>query len=1039
MFKIILTTQLVMGLLLTLNAQSTTRQVDNIEVSSSTAKFLGTSRPVKDLVKKSSTTKEKKSATKRAKRVPDNFKNRKPGGKSVHAELEHQGPDPIRQTSFDIKPANGKSGNLNIEPLVNVKGISSGASPNDPTGDVSDMHYMQAINATDVAVFDLDGNLVEQFAMNTLWAEFNGVSVGDPIILYDERAEKWIVTEFSDPANLFIAISATKDPLGSYHAYSFSTPEFPDYPKFGITPEALVVSTNEDGPGVLHQYFLDIQALYAGQEDVRMIRVEVEGNDNTEAAFYLTTPVDWNGNNMPFDSRPMTMTINDSSWAGGPAQDQVEIYTFNLDFATPNNTTVEQTAIITTPFDSYPCSSSGGQFGCVPQLNGEGLDAIPEVIMNIPHLRNFGTHESIVFNFITDVTDGENLSGIRWVELRRTASTAWELYQEGTFSPDDDLNRFMGSIAMDNQGNIGLAYNVTSEDSFVGVRFTGRYAGDPLGQMTVPEVTLVEGGSIINDDGRFGDYSQMSVNPAGDTFWFITEYAGEQEVDTRIAAFQLEQAAFDLSGQAILNPTTSANLGANEVVSVNFVNRGQNALTDYEVGFLLNNNLVQSVTIPESLAAGANFDYQFSTPIDLSAIGDYEITAYISHPSDENDFNDTIKTVVSKLPALDGSITSTATMMSCKEEVPATITLTNLGGETITTATIDVAVNGANAIGINYTGSIAYNESAVINYTITENLQEGENTVAFVLRNINNSTDNVAANNITRTNFTLTAPGEFITLIFNTDEYPEETTWLIVDADTDEEILAGSFAEAQAESRIVQDICLPTDACYFIIVEDSENDGICCDFGEGDFSVLDANGQVLIFNDGDFGSETMEEFCPRENDCSLNATVTTENATTDISNDGSIMITPTGGIAPYEYSIDGGETFQESNIFSNLPAGEYAILVSDDDGCELILTVVIELATGIYSINGQEVEVNIMPNPTQGVFKISITNLEINTPLLDFSIYDITGKLIQQRTIGRYNQNYVGTLSLYDYPNGNYFLRIRQEGVNIMERIVKID
>ncbi|MFK7934934.1 MAG: T9SS type A sorting domain-containing protein, partial [Saprospiraceae bacterium] len=554
------------------------------------------------------------------------------------------------------------------------------------------------------------------------------------------------------------------------------------------------------------------------------------------------------------------------------------------------------------------------------------------------------------------------------------------------------------------------------------------------------EVTLVDGGSVNNaDDGRFGDYSQMWVNPAGDTFWFTAEYAGEDQVETRIAAFQLEQVAFDLSGQAILSPMTSPNLAANELVSARFTNRGQNTLMNYEVGFLLNNELVQNVTIAEPLAAGADFDYQFSTPINLSAVGEYEIAAYIQHPKDENALNDTIRMTVKKLPALDGGISSMANAVSCKAEVPTTVTLTNSGGETITNATIDIAINGTNVDGINFTGSLPSNESVVLNYIATENLRMGENTIAFALRNINNSTDGITGNNFSRATFNLDALGEFITLVFNTDEYPEETTWTIINADTDEEIQAGGFGESQAESRITQDVCLDLGGCYVIIVEDSEGDGICCDFGEGDFTVLDATGQVLLFNDGEFGNDTEEEFCPSENECSLNVTITTENTTTNNSNDGSIMIMPTGGIAPYEYSIDNGENFQDSNIFANLPAGEYSILVSDDDGCELIRTIVIQLATSVYSINGQDVEVRIMPNPTQGVFQIVISNLRINTPLLDFSIYDINGKLIQQRKIGQYNQDFVGTLSLYDYPNGNYFLQIQQEGVNILERIVKVD
>lgn len=1027
-----------MAVVFTLNAQTVTTQIDNIDVSSSTAKFLGKSKEIRHLSKKTTTSKIKKNAMRRLKKVPDNLKNRKPGGNAIHPDLEHQGPDPIRQTSFNST----NSSITDIEPLVNVPGLDVGSSPHDPTGDVSDEYYVQAINVTDVGVYDLEGNLVEEFAMNTLWSEFNGNSVGDPIILYDENAEKWIITEFTDPANLLIAVSETKDPLGAYNAYSFSTPNFPDYPKYAITPSALVVTTNETGPGNLHQYFLDRQALYAGATDVTMIRVEVLGNDNTELGLLVTTPVDWNGTNLPYDDRPITIVLNDSSWPGGAAQDQIDMYSFNLDFDEPNNTTVDQTSIITTPFDPYPCSTVGGVwFQCIPQLNGTDISAIPEIIMNIPHLRNFGTHESMVFNFITDVTDGDNLSGIRWVELRRTATTDWELYQEGTFSPDDGLHRFLGSIAIDENGNIGLAYNVTSEDTFVGIRFTGRYASDPLGEMTVQEYNVIDGASAIDlGGGRFGDYSQMSVSPLGDnTFWFTTEYATDNDAGTRIVAFQLSRDTMDLSAREITAPVTSNTLTTTELVTANFANRGLTPMADYEIGFFLDNTLIQSVSIPDTLFPDSILTYQFSTPVDLSVIGDYEITAYINHPEDSNLLNDTVSVTISQLNAIDGSIASSAASAGCEDELPTLITLSNQGALDITTATIDVIVNGMTIDMINYTGSIPYNESDDINYNITSDLQIGDNTIEFVISSINGSTDNITNNNNTNLSFTLNDPSEFITLIFNLDDFAQETAWTINDGDTGEEIASGSFDNTQNNMMIAQNICLDTSACYTITVTDAFGDGICCLYGEGDFSIVDPDGNVIIMNDGQYGTGVTEEFCPAEA-CMLTATFVTQDATGADVNDGSIMITAANGMGPYDYSIDGGTTFQSSDLFDNLLPGDYDVVVQTADGaCIYEEVVTVNFSVGTYTINGQNVEVKLLPNPTQGVFKVIISNLEINEPLLDFEIFDATGKLVQRRTIGKYDNEYIGTLSLYDYPSGNYFLRIINQEVRILEKIVKID
>ncbi len=1024
---------LVIGANATGTAQTVTRNIDHIRVTATQAVFLGKTQPVRTLAPKPATSAAKKDALRRTKKVPDNFKARRYGGKSVRPDLEHQGADPLRQTRFAVSPTKSA-----IEPLVNVQGLGGFGSPHDPSGDVSDEYYVQAINVTFVGVFDLEGNLVQEFAMNTLWADLGESSAGDPIVLYDEVAEKWFITEFTDPANLLVAVSETSDPLGSYFAYSFATPEFPDYPKYAIAPDALVVTTNEGGSGALHQYFIDIAALRAGAATASIVRVEVMGNTNTEAGFYVTTPVDWNGLGLPFDSRPMTMAINDSSWPGGPDQDQIEIYHFDVDFETPANTTVEQTSIVTTPFDGYPCSAPGFGFACAPQLGGGGLDAIPEVVMNVPHLRNFGTHESLVFNFVTDVTDGDNLAGIRWVELRRTADTDWVLYQEGTLALEDGLDRYMGGIAMDSRGNIGLAYNVSSEDTYVGVRFTGRYAFDPLGVMTIPEGVVVDGASPINSGGRFGDYSQMSVSPQGDdTFWFTTEYAANDDSGTRIVAFQLSQDTFDLAARAIINPRTSNTLGGSEQVTGEFLNSGLTPLADFEVGLLgPDGSVVETIGIPDTLFPDSTRLIQFTVPVDMSAVGEYPIGIFVRHPADENPFNDTLRLTVRKLLDFDASLLGELVASSCDTMATVTLTLKNLGGEVISTALLAVSVNGVVQDTITYTGSLAYNQSDAFSFGIAENLQMGDNSIVFTLIGINGNMDIVPEGVVVTLAYELLAPGEFVTLVFNTDEYPEESEWTITDSNTNAVIASGGFD--RPSTLFAERICLPADACYVITVTDSYGDGICCEYGKGYFSVLDSVGNVLLYDEGRFGDQTVGEFCPRGG-CFLVAELLAENASGGAIADGTILVEAANGQAPYTYSIDGGETFQDSPLFEGLLPGVYEITVRTADGlCTQAESATVGFTTGVYVVNGQAAEVRIAPNPTDGVFKITIAGLAVSDLSLDVEIFNVSGQLVQHRNIGRYGEQFEGTFSLYDYPSGYYFLRIRHPEVHILERVVKV-
>jgi hypothetical protein len=187
------------------------------------------------------------------------------------------------------------------------------------------------------------------------------------------------------------------------------------------------------------------------------------------------------------------------------------------------------------------------QAGCVPEPSpGERLDPLDEFQMYRAQFRHFTTHDSLVINMTVDAT-GRNVSGVRWAELRNDG-LGWRLFQEGTYAPADGLNRWMGSAAMDKNGNIALGYSVSSRGLMPSIRYTSRLAGDPLGTMPGGEIELAAGSDVqINSYHRWGDYSAMSVDPLdGCTFWYTQEY---QRVDggrrntfdfkTRIGSFRL--------------------------------------------------------------------------------------------------------------------------------------------------------------------------------------------------------------------------------------------------------------------------------------------------------------------------------------------------------------------------------------------------------------------------------------------------------------------------------------------------------------------
>ncbi len=1065
-------------------------------VMESKAVHLGKTSAVRDLTPLGPVSKEKKAQWKKENKQPRNFLGRGMS-KVVHPELEHQGADKLRQGIL----SGTKSSTANV--LVNMDGITND-SPNDPSGDIGKDHYVLGINATEIAVYDKAGTLVMSFAANTLWQEIGFSSAGDPIILYDQVEDRWIITEFPSGNQLLVAISENSDPLGSYDVYNFQTPNFPDYPKYGIWKDVITVTTNENGIGNLTTYFINKTELYKAAETVSVQRLNLPGASTTEAGFYVTTPVDWMGQTEPKTSDPIFVHIDDSSW-GGVDEDQISVVTVNVDFLEPTNTTFSTQGIVTEPFDGFPCSVPGFGFSCLPQGgNGGGLDGIPEVIMNQAIYRNFNTHESMVMNFITDVTDGENLSGIRWVELRRTTGE-WELYQEGTFSPDDGLDRWMGGIAMDGSGNIGLAYNVASEDVFVGVRFTGRKHDDELGVMTIPETILAEGENTISSGARFGDYAQMGVDPINErTFWYVTEYgkgAGSSSA-TRIAAFEIERDAVDI-GAHRFNGEITASFQTEEEISIQVNNFGMEDITSFTAGYIFNNGSVVTQEFNEPISSGAFVNVTFDETVNFAGGGAYPLVAFTQLESDDVIVNDSFRINLNNIVALDAGIVTVSMEAStlCEEFATAYVTISNFGSNNLTSADIELTLNGDVVYNEEWTGDLEFCQSETIEIELTDFIS-GENEIEAHVSNPNQDVDQGLLNNSSSSTFTFIENAVELILNFQFDQYPGETTYEVIDAEGNIISAGGPYTGSSAQ----ENFCADPDACYTFILYDSYGDGI---FNPGGYEILDQAGNILasILNNN-FGFQEANDFCgtfmcmlevdidvtpaganggtilitPQNgvgpfsysidggatfqdspifegipagnyeiivlggedctfegiatvNPCSLSVVVEFEDESNI--NKGSIVLLPAGGVEPYTYSIDGGENFQDNNLFNELVAGDYEVVVRDALGCEFTQTVTINF---VVSNKSHQLGYHIIatPNPTSGTFHLTITGEIPSGERLSFKIYDSAGKVVRSADMVRYDDVFVTQITLDSEVSGIYYIRVEHEDINELVRVVKI-
>jgi len=463
-------------------------------------------------------------------------------------------------------------------PIVSFDGQNSPYFPPDATGTVGPNHYMQTINSV-YAIYSKTGTLLAgPTNLNLLFGNVTGATCndGDPIALYDEQADRYMVAEFSICGSndyMLIAVSQTNDPTGSWHRYSFDVDDMPDYEKFGIWQDGYYMATNNSGAGKKDIYVFERSKMLLGQT-AQMVGFDNPWRPTTIDGFMCVPPVDNDGPFAPAGSPGLFITINDDAIAGG--SDQLWIYELAVNWTTPSSSTFNRVQQLGVPaFDS----NFGANWDNIKQPGTtRELDAIPQVIMNAPQYRNFGTYQTLVCCHSVDV-DNTDHAGIRWYELRKTTGT-WSVRQSGTYAPDAH-SRWLGSICLNGQNEIGLGYSISSTSVYPGIRYTGQTStayNAGAGALDLAEQTVVTGAYSQTSYNRWGDYAGISVDPSDDkTFWFTTEYIGfSQARKTRIASFQVGSAPAtpDLVVQSVTATPTSILAGQTTTASGTVANQG---------------------------------------------------------------------------------------------------------------------------------------------------------------------------------------------------------------------------------------------------------------------------------------------------------------------------------------------------------------------------------------------------------------------------------------------------------------------------------
>ena len=447
-------------------------------------------------------------------------------GRSALTQSKVQTTDAVAQTATGATRA--PIAGLSFEGIA----APSGRAVPDTNGAIGATQYFQWVN-TEFEIFDKStgGSIYGPVDASTIWTGFspcNTTDDDDVVVEYDKLANVWVLEQHvaltSGTNYQCIAVSTSSDATGSYNRYVFPLPaNFPDYPKISVWPDAYYLTMNEQNAttgAALGAYVcaLDRTSMLAGTTATSQCF-------QLGSSYNSLLPADLDGSILPPAGAPnYLMNLGTNS---------LNLWQFHVDWANPANSALSGPVNIPVAAFATGCKASAN---CAPQLGTTQLiDGVGDRLMFRLAYRHFADgHESLVATHSIGAP-----TAVRWYEIQNPGAPV--VFQQGTFAPDSNY-RWMGSIAMDQMGDIAVGYNVSSVSMYPAIRYTARLQSDPLNTMET-ETSIIEGTGSEIGSNRWGDYSDMTVDPTDDcTFWFTNEYfaaSGDYNWHTRIASFSL--------------------------------------------------------------------------------------------------------------------------------------------------------------------------------------------------------------------------------------------------------------------------------------------------------------------------------------------------------------------------------------------------------------------------------------------------------------------------------------------------------------------
>lgn len=946
-----------------------------------------------------------------------------------------------------IQRTDGTRENGYRAPILNVEGQdATGFRPMDPTGAAGPTYYMQAINGATYRIINKStGATVTSGSLGALWTP-DVPNDGDPIIMYDRFADRWFVSQFGVSGNkIYIAISTTNDPTGSYYSYTFTSPSFPDYLKFGIWQDGYYMTSNQSPARI---FAFERSAMLAGSGTAKAVSQTF--TPPSPGGFYCPMPGDAEIGTLPPAGTPCPIFLyTDNGWGISGVGDAVRIYNATVNWAGAGSMTIALASTLsTTAFDgSYDPS-----WNDISQpTTSQKLDGIGGIVQFRAQWSNWTTYRSVVLSWPVKISATQR--SIMWAELRQNVSTGtWSIYQQSIYAPDTK-NRWLSGIAMDINGSIGLSYARCSSTAgdFMGLYYTGRVASDPLGTMSIAEQTAFAGTGYQTGANRVGDYAHTCMDIDGETFWHTGEYmetpSGSNAATTRIYSFKITPAGpvasvtitssdadnTICSGTSVTFTATPTNGGSSPTYQwyVNGTPVGSGGTT-YTTSTLTNGQVVSCVMT-------SNLSGVVGSPATSNSI-----TMTVSNPPTTAAAG-TDQTVCGLTATLAGNTATVGTGAWSKISGPGTCTFS-----ASTSPTSNVTVSAAGTYVLQWTISNNPCTASTDQVTITFNTIPSPPTAGSNSPVCAGSTILLTASTVSGATYSWTGPSGFTSSL----EDPSRPSATAAMAGTyNVTVTVGGCTSTQASTTVT--ITTPVTPAVSIAITTGSNPS--CTSSPVTFTATPTNGgttptyQWFVNGTPSGTGTTFSSSTLATSDvvtCTMTSGLTCVTAATANSNAITMTVNPVPstptisqvGASLVSSSTTGNQWYLDgvlipgatSQTYTPTANGVYTVVVTSG-GCSSTPS-----AGNTYTLSLSDINnvfgFNIYPNPNNGVFTIHFNS--VSGEVYTFKLFNAAGQLVYSEDFNGNGSQIDKVIQVKDLQTGNYMLKLVSGNSEVTKKMI---